>query len=196
MALPNRWKRRDRGTVILLLALGSAGFGTWWLFQHTRLEELSEQDTKSSAAYFVDGLELTAMTPDGKPKHVLRAKRLVHFDADDRTELTEPQLTVFGKGAPPWEIQAASGSVSGKGDRVRLNGRVEIERAEGATTRPIRVITSDLDIYPDTEYAETKKHVEAYSRSDWVHSDGAKVWFAEPVRIQLLSKVRGFHTVD
>jgi len=196
MTRETRWKRRDRGSFVLLLGLGAAGFGTWWLLDHTRLEELAEPDTKASADYFVDGLELTAMTPDGKPKHVLRAEHLSHYDADERTELAAPHLTIFGEDTPPWEIKAASGSVSGKGDRVRLNGRVEIERAESAAARPIRVITSDLDIYPDAEYAETTRHVEASSRSDWVRADGAKVWFAVPVRIQLLSRVRGFHAVE
>ncbi len=149
-----------------------------------------------SPEYFVQGLTLTSLDKAGAPRQVLRAQRLVHYDDDGATELEQPRLTVYDREKPPWQISSVEGWVSANGDLVLLEGDVTIARQEGPENRPLRIVTQNLRLRPDDDYAETDQFVQVFSHNDWLESEGAKVWFAQPVRIKFLSKVRGRYEVN
>lgn len=178
---------------LLLLTL-LAGFG-WWLGPG-RDAPPGGHTPAHTPQYVVDGLEVYATGEDGRPKHRLRARRLLHFDDDGSTELELPRLTLYDPEAPPWEVESERGWVSEDGNLVRLHGQVTINRAGDSVNRPVRILTSDLEVEPDREYAETAQHVEVYSNQDWVRSDGAQVWFSEPMRVKFLSNVRGRYEIN
>lgn len=184
--------RRDLFVLVLLSLLAVA---SWWLRVEPELRPLSSRDGESPD-YFANGLEITATNEWGKPRHRLRAVRVEHYLGDRGTLLEQPQLTVYEEGAPPWEIVSERGTVSPGGDMVVLQGEVTISREQGPETRAVRMLTRDLRIQPDEKYAETDQHVEIFRQNDWVESDGAQVWFAEPGRIKFLSNVRGRYEVN
>ena len=191
-AAKHRVLRQSAGLLLLIaLALGSS-----WLAMMGGAQGPPPRPAENSPAYFVEGLTLTALDEQGRPRHVLRSERLAHYDRDGRTELAQPSLTVYDGSEPPWMISASSGWVSQKGDLVLLQGEVTIVREETGDSRPLRVHTSELRVLPEEEYAETDQFVQVFSRNDWIESTGAKVWFAEPVRIKFLSEVRAYHEVE
>ena len=184
--------RDELRPLLLLVALAA---GSWALATWLQQRELAAKPPGHAPDYQLDTLELTTMGPDGRPRRRLAASRMVHYADDDSTELTEPRLTVFESPRPPWQVRSAKGWVSADGEMVLLQGEVHIDRAASKDTRPVEILTHDLRVQPRASYAETDQPVDARSGGDRVQAVGLQVWFAGPVRLKLLSKVRGRYEV-
>jgi lipopolysaccharide export system protein LptC len=184
-----------RDLSVLVLALALAG-GTWWLASWLQRDEEPYREAGHAPDYYLETLQFTTMDPEGRPARRLRAKRMVHYADDDSTELTAPRLSVYDDDRPPWEVQAEKGWVSGDGELVLLQGAVQIDREAADGVRPVHIATRDLRVQPEQSFAETDQPVDARSGSDRVRSDGMQIWLDGPVRIKLLSNVRGRYEVD
>jgi lipopolysaccharide export system protein LptC len=79
---------------------------------------------------------------------------------------------------------------------VLLTGEVIINRKGQGRLRPLRAVTSKLRVRPLENYAETDRHVRIDSRDDWLESDGAEIWFEEPVRMKFLSSVKARYEIN
>ena len=181
--------------LILALLVAGAALLSW------RLSE-PPPDTRQSSArpdgprevdYRILGFEVVRMTPAGVPAHRLTAATLWHFIDDDTTELDTPHLTVFQNDEPPWEIDAERAWVSSDGSQVLLRGEVIIDRAAGTQSPPTTIVTRDLRIKPDEDYAETDQPVRVETDSDWLNAVGMRAWLRPPSRITFLSDVEGFY---
>ncbi len=169
--------------------------GTWWLAQQG-VEEPDYEPKPDSPDFYLENFTATTMGRDGKPDKSLSAERMIHYPADDSTELTQPRMTVFDKDRPPWRIQSETGWVSGDREIVLLNGEVKIDRSAAEGVRALHLTTSNLRVQPEQNYAETDEYVYAESDGSWVESTGMQTWFKKPMRIKLLAKVRGRYEVD
>jgi lipopolysaccharide export system protein LptC len=177
-----------------LLAAAVLAVATWLLQATWRRQEAGPPQAHTPD-YYATGLQVTAMDERGKPRHRLKARKMRHYDDTDTTELETPDLVIYDPERPPWEVMAESGWISPDGEEVLLRGEVVITRPEGPKAQALRIVTRDLRVYPDKDYAETDEHVEMFSRDHWMESVGARVWFEEPVRIKFLSQVRGRHEI-
>jgi len=186
---------RRRDVWILILLVLSAG-ASWWLANRLHHRELAAITDAHSPDYWVEGLTFTTMGPDGRPSRRLGAERMVHYADDDSTELSRPRLSVFEGEGPPWKIRSETGWVSSDGELILLQGEVRMERSEAEGVRPVDILTRDLRIQPKQGFAETDRAVSARSLADWVRAEGMQVWFNGPVRIKLLSNVRGQYEVN
>ena len=118
-----------------------------------------------------------------------------HFPNDDSTQLQRPRLEIHDDDRPPWKIRSERGWVSGDKQLVLLQGEVHIDREAAPEVRPLHIVTHDLRVQPDNNYAETDAAVHATSRDDWLDSVGMQLWFARPIRVKLLSQVRGRYEI-
>ena len=143
--------------------------------------------------YYVTGLDVTRMTTTGRPANRLRATILRHYTDDDTTALEKPHLTVYQDDSPPWEVDAEQAWVSADGSLVLLSGEVLIERRGDARNRPMRILTRDLRVQPEQDYAETDEKVRVESESDWLNAVGMQAWLRPPSRLKFLSQVNGYH---
>jgi lipopolysaccharide export system protein LptC len=185
--------RRIRLWLALLLIAAAAL--SWWLVQpdKTPVTASAEQGSPRTIDYYVTGLDVTRMTPDGMPAHRLRAQALRHYTDDDTTELQLPHLTVYQADTPPWEVEAARAWLSADGSLLLLQGEVMIERDADSDDRPIRIITRQLRVQPREDYAETDEKVRVESDSDWLDAIGMQAWMRPPSRLKFLSQVKGYY---
>lgn len=185
--------RRARPFLALLLI--ATAVLSWWLVQQDGEPPVqpAERTGPRAVDYYVKGLDVTRMTPAGRPAHRLRAPQLWHFTDDDTTELQTPHLTVFQADAPPWEVDAARAWLSADGSLLLLHGDVLIEREGDAANRPMRIITRDLRVQPAQDYAETDEKVRVESDADWLDAVGMQAWMRPPSRLKFLSQVKGYH---
>jgi len=173
--------------VILLSALAA---GSWWLSRDTE-QDLGYQPKPHSLDYYLENFRATAMGMNGEPDKQLSGQRMAHFPDDDSTELTAPQMTLYDEHSPPWKIRSERGWVSGDKQLILLQGMVNIDRNGAPGVRPMHIITRDLHIQPEENYAETDQDVFVRSDEDRLESRGMQAWFAKPMRIKLLANVRG-----
>lgn len=109
--------------------------------------------------FVVENFTATNMNKAGKPVSTLTARRMVHFPDDDSTELDLPRLVQTQENGPPVHISADRGNVTKDGEEIRLYGNV-IVRREATPERPeMRMDTTYLQVFPDTEIARTPERV-------------------------------------
>lgn len=183
------------GLLILAFLLIALGGWSWWTSKHQEeAPATSPADGPGQTIdYYVKDFSVTTMTPEGKPARRLQAELMQHFLADDTTQLQQPFLQVFNPDAPFWEVRASTGWISGDGELVLLSGDVDIKRRGDEQNRPIRVVTSNLRVQPNQDYAETDEPVTITSELSKVTSVGMQAWLRDPVRLKLLSNTRAHY---
>ncbi len=169
---------------------------TGWLAKPGKPPERRDEQARHDPDYYMENATLTTMNPLGRRHQVLRAETLVHYPDDDSTDLGKPHLSVHNPGKPPWEIISETGWVSSDAEEVHLLGPVEIQRTGTETLRPITILTTDLRVRPDDSYAETDEAVSIQSVPNTLEGVGMHAYFREPMRLQLLSEVRGKYEVQ
>jgi lipopolysaccharide export system protein LptC len=186
-----------RRNLLAGLVLAVTAALTWWLAQ-----EDADGPSLSTAPqgghqidYYLRRLSFTTYTADGDPARTLRAPELRHFADDDTTEIDLPYMEIHKASAPPWEVRAKTGWISPDGALVRLQGDVVIRREAGPGVRPMRIVTPEMRVEPERDYAETDEPVTVTSRADRIDSVGMQAWLTEPGRIKFLSQVRARYVI-
>jgi len=178
----------------LYLAIVAAA--SWILVNLTGLDEVSRGLLpQHSPDYFSKGYAKWDMNETGALKNQLLADKMIHYSDDRETHLDKPVFLSFSgrhaENRPPWIIGAQSGLLSADGKNLRLNGKVTIDRAGAKGVRPLQIKSSNLKVKPETGYAETDEWAELISSSNRTTGTGMKLVFMQPVRVELLSHVKG-----
>lgn len=174
-----------------LLLLFAVAAGLW------TMQEKSPQlsDTGSSghiADAYMRGAVIHSFDINGARQQSLKSTHLVHYLDDSTTDLTSPYLNVYNDTAPPWVIQSETGRLSADGNLLYLDGAVDIQRDRSATRPPLKVITRDLAMNREDGYAESAEHATLlHGIKNRMEGDGLQAWLHEPMRVKLLSNVRG-----
>ena len=178
---------------MMITALGGLAAGTWWLTWTGQDEPVIEAQERFVPDFFMDGAHIVDLDSDGQPKAKLLAKSLIHYPDDDSTDLTNPDLTMYKQGAAPWHIVSERASVSGGGDLIHFQGDVTANRDASDGTRPMRLVTRNLRVRTDDNYAETDEHAAFLSAGNRLEGVGMRAWMDTPARLRLLSDVRSIY---
>lgn len=176
-----RWKIL---LVMLLLAAGSA-----WL-----LQVLSPGKARGPAQvlhqpdYYLHNFVTVNMEEDGTLKNRLEADYMAHYPDDDTTELVKPRLSVTRPGQEPVQVTADKGWVTADNKVILLSGSVNLWQLDESGNKRLEIITSEVKILTDEEYAETEKPATISGRDTTVNATGVRAWLKEG-RLQLLSNV-------
>ena len=174
------------GSLLLLTVV------SWWLSQHSGSDDIIVSDAPpNSPDYFSTNYSKIEMDTQGMPLNKVVADKVTHFSDDDTTELINPVMTLFKGDAPPWIIRSETGIVPAGGRDLFLNGKVFIDREKAPGYKRIKVITSNLRVKPEQNYAETDEWTELIMPPNRTTGTGMEANFSEPLRIKLLSGVRG-----
>jgi lipopolysaccharide export system protein LptC len=178
---------------LLLLLLGLLTL-TWWA---SRPEPLITTDTDMNRNqvqdYFVDNLELRQFDLQGNLAHVLKALQLRHYLESGITALSQPAYVLYEQRKPQSRIRAEKGELSKDQTRLQLQGMTFIDWEGNDERPPMKMLTADLDIYPQREYAETKAAVAVISEQNWIESVGMHAWLKSPGRIHFLAQTRAHY---
>lgn len=181
---------------LLLVLLGLLGV-TWWA---SRPEPVSTQlqatDREQIQDYFVQELELRQFDEQGKLVHLLQAQKLKHFLESGVTQLQQPRYVLYADQEPSWRISAEKGRLSKDQSLLELQGNTVIDWLGDENRPPIQMLTSDLTIHPQTEYAETAAPVTVTSEQNWIESLGMQAWLTSPGRIRFLAQTRAHYVAQ
>jgi lipopolysaccharide export system protein LptC len=174
--------------------LGGLAALTYWLNIQVQVPPAGDDASKRhDPDYFLDNFTGTRLGPDGEPRQVLSAARLLHYPDDDTTHLERPNFLAMEPGKPPMHITAERGMVTAAGTDAYFYGDVHAIRDAPANPDEggvLTVITEYLHIVPDKDFAETDKPVTITEPRAIIHAVGMELNSKTRV-IRLISSVRG-----
>ena len=174
--------------------LTTLALATMWLL-HTLDEKVEVKviDT-SNPDYIMEKFTTIHTDEKGQLKNRLQAENMLHY-SKEKTQLTTPNLIFYKQSKPDWFVQAEQGEISGNSDDIWLLGQVHLWQLDDNQQKRIEIMSSDIHIRLDEEYAETTEPTTILMKSGETHSIGVKVFTAQQ-RIELLSKVRGHYVFE
>jgi len=144
--------------------------------------------------YTMKNFKTTRMDEQGHKKNQLTAKMMVHYPQAN-TALTAPDIVFYNKeGQPTWTMRAEKGEISPDGNHIKLLGKTTLQRQTQNPLQQVQVISQDVFVQVDTEYAETAAPSTIISHNSKTHSIGMRV-FMSTEQVELLSKVRGHYVL-
>lgn len=163
----------------------------WWYSASRAPETAVATDTQRRPDFVVENLTGVTMGMNGRPARLLATPLLQHYPDDESSEVETPVMTVFSEDAPPWVIRSERGWISADGDELLLQGAVRAERASAPDLAPMVLVSSEMLVLPEVDYAETDRFAELERGDDWVTAtDGMQVWFGEQMRVKLFGRNR------
>ncbi len=179
------------GIILAIFALGTS-----WIVSVTSDEDPEKSSQEHKMDYYLKNFTTTQMGIDGKPDKKLSAKRMIHYPDDDTTELEEPLITTFEMNVPKWKIESETGWLSGDGELLLLQGRVTMDRPKTPDADPMHIVTRNLRVQPEQNYAETEESITISTPDNQITSKGMQAWLNTPTRIKFTANVRGKYEVN
>lgn len=179
--------------LLILLAVGSG-----WLFYKTIFKKVTVvKRSNSEPTAILQNVTTTNYTVNGSIKSHLHAKKLTYYSGLDKSHFLKPVIVVYKPNKMPWRITANYGFSLNKNTILILKKNVRLQQPLGKNNPASIILTSELTIYPNKHFAETKKPVTYTQISQdktkvTVKSVGAKV-DQKTGKIYLLSKARGVY---
>jgi lipopolysaccharide export system protein LptC len=166
----------------------------WWMAQLTVSKQVVATEIPAdSPDYFSNGYEKIEMDLEGKLKRRVVADKVIHYSATDIAELENLVMTMYKPDAPEWVIRSETGTVPAGGRDIFLNGKVFIDRAKAPGFNEIKIITSNLKVKPDINYAETEEWTDLIMPPNKTSGRGMEATFSSPIHLKLLANVRGIY---
>ncbi len=170
--------------VLIIAALASA----WILNFLTKSGPTLETVAFHNPDYYMEDFSTLTMKQDGTPKNKLNANYIAHYPADDTTELLKPVMEFFRLNKPSIFVSADKGWVTADNKVILLIGNVELWEDDEFGNRILQVNTSEAQLLPDLEYAETEKFTTIISRRSTITGMGMRSHFDES-RLEILNDV-------
>lgn len=182
---PRLWLGLGLGLALLLAVWFGRGSGP-----EPTLPLLQAPDERLVSLYIRD-YQVAFTAADGRLARTLSGALFTQLAADGSAEIEAPRFILHNPAAPSWHARAAQGLLSADGERLQLRGGVVIERAADARHPPLRVETDSLELRHRESYARTDSRVVLTRGADRMEAVGLEAWLQPPMRLKLLSRVRG-----
>ncbi len=145
--------RRYWLTITLLALFAAAGQWLLWLARERPDEQTFAGPPRSG--YSLDDYSLTALDADGRRAFEISGPRLNRRGDDGSIYATSPSWLLVDGSGKLWHGRSAAAWVNRKGDFMRLEGAVWMEREAGPSEEPVEVLTRDLEAWPRTRKLAT-----------------------------------------
>jgi lipopolysaccharide export system protein LptC len=175
------------GLAALIALLG------FWLNQVAERPEV--QDSAGFAHdpdYIVDYFKVQTFDIAGKPRHLLTARRMLHYMDDDTTELQLPQFHLTGADQATVEVRANRGLIFGDLDSVHFLGDVQATREATQDQSAFKLTGEHLRVVPDAGILSSDKPVTLRQGKSVIRAGGL---YADEhnKRLELTGGVRGLY---
>ena len=177
-------KRLFSLTIIAIAALIFWGSQTW---ENKKAISNLEFSDPHYLDVFINDFSITAMSENGKPDYILKAKRLEHYNDNDFATISEPVIALT-QNEQQWSISALSGEIDDSHQRIILRNKVIVQQLGKA--EPIRLETEQLEIRPDEQITKSSQTVRIIQRGFNLQSEGMILNNATG-EIELLGNVEG-----
>lgn len=149
------------GNLVSLLFFAGLAAASWGLSEYLargRLDRAAIAPSGPNA--IIEGPDIIRTGPDGLPQYRLQAKRIEHYEGQDKSLMLAPRLATLMKDRPASVASAQSAVATESQNRVELSGDVVITRAAFAGQPEMRLTTSKATLLINEERAFTDAPVQ------------------------------------
>jgi len=173
--------------ITAFLALASL---SWWL--NRQQDEIQKKGGEAHKTdFFTENMTSIEMNGLGLPSRRLNVRKTTHYADDGSTDLENPNLVYYEQGRPPLMVRSSNGWVSDDTKDIWLRGQVYFDREADVGIKPYHMVTSEMHITGEPDYAETSQPVFVISNGEKVDAIGMQAWLKPTLRVKLLSQVKG-----
>ncbi|AEA62087.1 hypothetical protein LA03_21350 [Burkholderia gladioli] len=153
--------RLHLSSLLPILALAALAGVTYWLLQATLPPpgETVARPKTHSPDYFADNFSVTELDQSGATQYRLTAAKLIHYEDDETSQLTQPAMRAFQPGKPVVTATSKRGTVNGDVSIVDLYDDAKILRAAGAGDPPMEADSEHFRVLVNDDVIETEKPV-------------------------------------
>ncbi|HWX11712.1 MAG TPA: LPS export ABC transporter periplasmic protein LptC [Trinickia sp.] len=179
-------------SLISLIAMAALAGITYWLLQATRPPATNgEAGPKThSPDYFAEHFSVSELDQSGTTQYRLTATRMVHYEDDDNSDLTNPAIRAFQPGRPIVTATGKRGTVNSDASIVDLYDNARILRAPGDGDPEMQADSSHFRVFVNDDVIETEKPVKL-RRGPSVMTASAMNYNNVTRVMQLFGNVRG-----
>ncbi|WP_153101436.1 LPS export ABC transporter periplasmic protein LptC [Paraburkholderia hayleyella] len=148
-------------SILPLVAMAALAGTTWWLLQAT-LPPPNEGVAKPKTHtpdYFADNFSVSELDQTGATQYRLTATHLVHYEDDEKSDLTHPAIRAFQPNKPIVTTTAQRGTINGDASIVDLYDNARMVRAPGNGDPQMQADSEHFRILVNDDVIETEKPV-------------------------------------
>ncbi len=161
---------------LLLAPLILLTAATYWLnLQVQSTDTRSNKTLRHDPDYTIDNFVATTLDENGIIRHVMSAKKLLHYPEDDTTHLDIPHLQIMSTEHPPMRIAALNGELSSKGEEIFFRNEVSIIRPAYGDKSELTFITNYLRVVPQLDIADSDQAVKMVDARTTLNAVGMKL---------------------
>ncbi|MCK5718337.1 MAG: LPS export ABC transporter periplasmic protein LptC [Thiomargarita sp.] len=180
---------RSNGWIILIILAMTT---TWLMYSLDEKVTTTIQYIDRLPDYTMENFTSIQMDEQGYVKSHLMADKMLYYP-DKSTELTAPVITFYKNTQATWIVQSERGKISADGQQAWLLGHTVAEKqvnSDNSEPQAIKIISQDVTIQLNTEYAETNAPTTIISSNGEIKGVGMQLSLPKE-QIKLFSKVQG-----
>ena len=179
-----------RKRFLLLFMVIAVGLGLLWIEDYTQ-QTIAENSENAALLpdYYGEGLSSRSFDDQGEFNRQFKARRSVHYPAQNLTEFNDPRLhTVDKQDGSLWQVTALRGIMHENDNKLVLHENVIITPLDPNQDNAITMQTNRLDVYNERNIAETDLAVEVTASNGSINAIGMKINFSQQ-KVEFQSEV-------
>lgn len=142
-------------SIISVIMMTVLAFAAWTTYLSYRPQHSTAARPSQLPDAFMENVSAVIMDKQGKPSIKIVSPKMIHFTANDTTQLIKPELTLYRKSPKPWYITAKYAKATQGIDNVNFWDNVTIHHAADENNPATLIKTPTLTVHPNKQVAET-----------------------------------------
>ena len=142
----------------------------------TTTTDIAKEETidmrETQADYYLEDFVTRRFNSDGELEYRVVGNTLAHYPIDDRSEITEPKVSLFRPGVE-WHMESALGELSENPEVFTLRGNVVVKRSDNGSGE-VLIQTTDLKVLTDANKVSTDKPIEIIAETWHLQATGLR----------------------
>ncbi len=160
------------------------------------IDSVQNDQTEQTSITHPDGYMINAVYQDyndeGRLHALLKTPKMTHYPDNDTTQFLSPDVIMYTSQQIPWHITSEHGQSKQGADKVLLWGNVVIHQPNRPGSPETTIKTTQITVYPNEQYAQTKKAVSIKRPGSITNAIGLNANFKTGI-FKLLSNSRGHY---
>jgi lipopolysaccharide export system protein LptC len=147
-------------TIILIVVLGAAAIGSWYLARsHDQADESAVGYDTTHQGYYLKAARILGTDEDGSLLYEIQADHALQ-EASDRIEFTGVRVNYSPTADIPWIVHADEATLREGSPMIALRGHVRAVGRTGDGSQDTEIRTQYLELDPERYVAETNERVQ------------------------------------